>query len=552
MIKTSENFRAELSKPFRQGIANEIVLYTNMDLDVVDNPLFEIEENVGSPSDIICEKSATEELFLSSLPFNDFCSFEPNTYDTTNPKKLFREYHQDEDHWLYAKQYNTGIVSANRYTTAGTESNPFFTKTVKAIDLEDYNISGLTIHFGTDSTIFPTDFIIECFDVSGTRTFRQEYSGNTSLSCVIKQKIKFYKIKITVLKMNRKDVKLRISRVIFGLELVLRDEIISTQTKKSGHPISTELPDNSLTVNIWDSENLFDPQNPQGIYFSLLGNERVESYYTYGNERVLIGSYRLDGRPTVENHNVTLKCKSAFWQQIAAYNGGDVQGDVETVTQYTNRCVALATGGIYGNYFEEGEITVARNYTLVKDSVQNIILLFGNLGLYQFQESPDGRVTVKLLLNCRTDEGHEAYEYADKSKSFNLDDTLICGEIKLDTTIGLAKSYKIAYYMDNNQMWYKDPVNVENPDIVIDNKLNRGSDHAAKYLVKPRLDWWVLGSHKYTIPYMADPTIEVGDLVSFTDKYGKVIYGFVSEVNISYPSAPSSDNIVIYTTDKVQ
>ena len=51
---------------------------------------------------------------------------------------------------------------------------------------------------------------------------------------------------------------------------------------------------------------------------------------------------------------------------------------------------------------------------------------------------------------------------------------------------------------------------------------------------------------------MADPTIEVGDLVNFTDKYGKVIYGFVSEVNISYPSSPSSDNIVIYTTDKVQ
>ena len=551
MIKTSEKFREELSKPFRQGIANEIVLYTNMDLDVIDNPLFEVEENVGSPSDIICEKSATEELFLSSMPFNDFCSFEPNTYDTTNPKKLFREPTQDEDISAYVKQYNTGIVSANRYATAGTESNPFFTKTVKAIDPENYDISGLTIHFGTDSTIFPTDFIIECFDVSGTRTFRQEYSGNTSLSCAIKQKIKFYKIKITVLRMNRKDVKLRISRVIFGLELVLRDEIISTQTKKSGHPISTELPDNSLTVNIWDSENLFDPQNPQGIYFSLLGNERVESYYTYGNERVLIGSYRLDGRPTVENHNVTLKCKSAFWQQIAACNSGDVQGMVETPTEYANRCVALATGGRYVGYFQ-GEFTVARHYELVKDSVQNIILLFANLSLYQFQESPDGRVTVKLLLDCRTDAGHEVNEYADKSKSFNLDDTLICGEIKLDTTIGLAKSYKIAYYMDNTQEWYKDPVNVENPDIVIDNKLNRGSDHAAKYLVKPRLDWWVLGSHKYTIPYMADPTIEVGDLVNFMDKYGKVIYGFVSEVNISYPSAPSSDNIVIYTTDKVK
>lgn len=549
MIKTSENFRAELSKPFRQGIANEIVLYTNMDLDVIDNSLFEVEENVGSPSDIICEKSKTEEVFLSSMPFNDFCSFEPNTYDTTNPKKLFREPTQDEDLSVYGKQYNTGIVSANRYATAGTESNPFFTKTVKAIDLEDYNISGLTIHFGTDSTIFPTDFIIECFDVSGTRTFRQEYSENTSLSCAIKQKIKFYKIKITVLKMNRKDVKLRISRVIFGLELVLRDEIISTQTKKSGHPISTELPDNSLTVNIWDSENLFDPQNPQGIYFSLLGNERVESYYTYGNERVLIGSYRLDGRPTVENHNVTLKCKSAFWQQIAAYNGGDVVGQIETPTMYANRCVELATG-IYAEYFS-GEFTVPRDYKNVKDSVQNIILLFANLSLYQFQESPEGRVTVKSLLDCRTDEGHEVNEYADKSKSFNLDDTLICGKIKLDTTIGLAKSYKIAWYGDTKE-WYKEPANVENPDIVIDNKLNYGSDYAAKYLVKPRLDWWVLGSHKYTIPYMADPTIEVGDLVNFTDKYGKVIYGFVSEVNISYPSAPSSDNIVIYTTDKVK
>ena len=549
MIQVSESFREELSKPFRTGITNEILLYTNMSPDLVDNPLLEVDSTTGSELDVICDNSP--DIFMSTIAAKDFCTFEPNTYDTTNPKRLFRSIATGEEPDEYYKNFNTGIVSKAFYKTAGTSTNPFFTKSIQALDAENYTIPGLTINFGTDSTIFPTKFILEFYDTTGTLLKTLECNDNASTTYAVTAPLTFFKITIKILEMNRKDVKVRISKITFGTAIKFDGEILSTQTKRTGHPISTELPDNSLTVKLWDANNIFDPQNPQGIYYALKGNEKVESYFVYGNERVLVGTYRLDGRPTVENHNVTLNCKSAFWQQIAAYNGGNISGTSELPQEYANRCVYAATGA--GGYFS-GEFTVARQYGNVSASPQDVILNFANLSLYQFQETPEGKVYVKLLLNRRTDPESEIAEYADGSKAFELASELITDEITLDTEVGTASSFKIAYYLGDSTTasWYKSPSEVTNPDVVIDNPLNRDSDYASQYLIKPRLEWWVLGSHKYTIPYVVDPTIEIGDLIKFTDKYNQVHYGFVSEVNYNYPSSVGSDNIVIYTTDKVQ
>lgn len=548
MIQVSESFRAELSKPFRTGITNEIMLYTNMGLELVDNPLFKVDSTTGSELDTIC--LSNPDIFLFEA--NDFCTFEPNTYDTTNPKRLFRNIATGEEPDEYYKNYDAGIVSKAFYKTAGTSTNPFFIKSIQAEDAgEEYTIPGLTISFGTDSTIFPTRFTLEFYDGTGMLLQTLECKDNTSTLYSVTAPLTFYRLTIKILEMNRKDVKLRISKITFGTALKFDNEIISTQTKRSGHPISTELPDNSFTAKIWDINNIFDPQNPQGIYYALKGNEKVESYFVYGNERVLVGTYRLDGRPTVENHNVTLNCKSAFWQQISAYNGGNITGATELPQEYANRCVYAATGA--GDYFS-GEFTVARQYGNISASPQDVILNFANLSLYQFQETPAGKVFVKLLLNRRTDPESEIKEYADASKAFELASDLITNEITLDTTVGIASSFKIAYYLGGSTeaSWYVSPTETTNPDVVIDNPLNRDSDYASQYLIKPRLEWWVLGSHKYTIPYVVNPTIEIGDLIKFTDKYNQVHYGFVSEVNYNYPSSVGSDNIVIYTTDKVQ
>ena len=548
MIQVSESFRAELSKPFRTGITNEILLYTNMGLEFIDNPLFEVDSTTGSELDTICLSSP--DIFVSEA--KDFCTFEPNTYNTTNSKRLFRSIAAGEDPVEYYTNFDAGIVSKAFYRIAGTSENPFFVKSIQVMDAgENYTIPGLTINFGTDNTIFPTKFILEFYSGTGILLQSLECNDNASTTYAITAPLTFHKITIKILEMNRKDVKLRISKMTFGTAIKFDSEILSTQTKRTGHPISTELPDNSFTVKIWDTNNIFDPQNPQGIYYALKGNEKVESYFVYGNERVLVGTYRLDGRPTVENHNVTLNCKSAFWQQITTYNGGNITGATELPQEYANRCVYAATG--QGDYFN-GEFTVARQYDNISASPQDVILNFANLSLYQFQETPEGKVYVKLLLNRRADPGSEIKEYADASKAFELESGLITNEITLDTTVGTASSFKIAYYLGDTTeaSWYTSPSEVTNPDVVIDNPLNRDSDYASQYLIEPRLEWWVLDSHKYTIPYVVDPTIEIGDLIKFTDKYNQVHYGFVSEVNYNYPSSVGSDNIVIYTTKRVQ
>ena len=547
MIKVSEKFRTELNKKFRSGIANEIVLFADFEIAGIG-----VDEESGSPLDVVCQKNKTEIVEVDRFPFNDFCSLEPNTYDVTKPKKLFVAKKDGEYVYEYLEKYNAGMVSANFYTGTNGDT-PFFTKTIKLLYLLEKKFNGAVIYFGDDETIYPTDFTIEILNLNGEIVKTYTCNGNYGNKYEIKDEIPVNRgvfFRINVFKMNRKNVKLRISRFMLGMEFTFNTEIISSQTKKSGHPISSELPDNSFTAKIWDETNLFDPQNPNGIYYLLRGNERVESYYKYGDERVLVGTYELDGRPISENHNVTLKCKSIFWKKVTEFNGGNITGTNESPTQFANRCVKEALG-IEREYFES-EFTDSKDFTNVSDSPQNVILRFGNLGLYQFQENPQGIVTQKILLNRSTEPNKEVEEYLDGTKAIALDTTRICGEVKLDTTVGLAESYKIAYYIGKEKNWYSEPQDVTNPEIVIDNYLNAGSDYISKYLVKPRLEWWILNSHKYTIPYLTDITLEVGDFVKFNDKYGKTIYGFITEINASYPSAPSTDNIVVYTTDKVR
>lgn len=575
MIKTSDNIRNELDKSFRTGLREEITL----ELSTMPFSRIILKSDETGTLDTDLPNANKVGIVPNGLDYTDFFSFEMNTYDVDNPKKLFTG----------ANTSYGGIVSKAFYLLPSTSANPYF-KAVFSItfDLNTHPLRGYTLYFGNDKSIYPTDFIIDLIDDNETVAKTIKFENNTS------HKVDFTflseefppqsltRLELSILKMNRPYVRFRLSSIKIGKDIDFTKEIVSVKNTRNGHPISSELPNTSMSFEILDAEHTFDPQNPDNIYQYLLGSETVKAYLTDGEEKILIGTYALNGRPTLSNnYSVSFDCQSYFWRKLALDTGkytgksgesagGVVGGGGERPVEFANRSIQNAFRGLGVSFPDSvrGTIISHCNYSNVTDTAANIVNLFANLSTFQLQENAAGDVYTEILLDGadETISGNEKEYALDKyeNEMVELAANHICGEITLDTSVVDAQSYKIAYYPSGGQTakWYLYPSgsstddNSVTADITLDNKLNCFSDsisptqnanYYAKFFARPRLDWWFVHAKKYTIPYLSDPTIEVGDFVKFTNKYGEDVYGFVAENTYSYPPNVSGDSLVIYT-----
>ena len=545
MIKVDEALNTQLNSNSRMGIKRvvELLAPSSEQFSVVElgTSIFDDSSN---------GKAITPNLLYNFYKYNQFFSWEGGGYDTSNPRKLYRTQNAGESTSDYNSEYATGLVSANVWNDTSTD--PFIEFNYRArTERQEYSARGITIEFGTDETIYPQSFDIEI--TNSTNAVVKSYSiiNNTSnlFSDVFSSILGIYNVKVTVHKMNRPNVRLYVSQIRLGYILCFDDEIISIGVSSNTNPISAEAPEKSLSVVIWDNKGMFDPQNDNGIYALVKGNEVVRDYICYGNEKALIGTYALEGKPATKGLQVTFNCKSAFWQKMNANSREFSGGSAESITDIANRCVAL-TANWYG-YFS-GLYTGNYNYSYVKGTATELIQKAANVMFAMFIEDRYSHVTVKQW--CRENNTLTRLNSAD---AYPLIQANISGEIKLDTDKVLQTDCNVNYYANGEIAGYVDNIGAhagaeggETSDFVIDNDMIVDSDYHAPIAHDLYTFWYAYGN-RYKIPYLADPRIEVGDFVSFRDKYGVKHYGIVTSNSFSYPLSTSSDGLTVYTTDKV-
>lgn len=671
MIQLSEQLRSALDTNSRVGIQHIIEVYSPIDYQTISN--FEIAElNSSSPDydpsrfDSAGNTVAIQLLLLDSgYKYHDFHSWEKDSYNTLNPKKLYRTMAIGEDDHEYYDEYASGIISASNNISA---SNPFVFN-YRAVDLsEEYKTNGFTIEFGNDETIYPTDFEIVITNANGdikkTITVKD---NNKLLYTEIFDISDFYNAKITINKMNRDNVKCRISRIILGFSMFFDNDIISVSVKRSSHPISSEAPDISLSFTIWDSEDLFDPQNANGVFDLIQGNELVLDYLYYNGAKELIGTYSLDGKPSVTGKQATFNCKSGFWSilssnnylnETSAYfnatvensgtelyrfsggvvdksnagkaiigyttsssqnqrnvflisedknavemtsnagNRGTVQlnskkfyynysnssvanttimsttainagnrdgyGSMELIAReiliiYYNMCsltefANIKMPGMFVDYFSGKYETPTSVYITDDKTSTEVIQKYANAMFAMLLEDKKSRVTTKQIGG--DEEGNTAT--FSSGDAIPLNQSLICGEITLDATTEYANDCNVNYYLYGEVNGYYDKNGThagdkggETSNFVVDNNLvvaEFNTHHAQK--INSLYNHWYKKSKVYTIPYMADPSIELGDFISFYDKYEHKHYGIVIENNYSSPLS-TSDTIKVITVDNI-
>ena len=536
MIDVTNGLRTELDKPFRNGIGCEVVIST---IDKASGFNVFPDMNSGSRLDDICDSTGVSYVYEPSKldTYKGFASFENNSYNTNVPKRLYRKKRTEEDVYSYYDIYNSRIISYSYYTSPTTEENPFFEKSAN-LDFE--KIPGITIRFGEDETIFPTSIVLLFYDYNGTE-IKKVYANPTSINYSSEFAVNnAKKFTIKVLEMNRPNVKLRISSILFGVEKTFKNELISVSVNRASNPLTTELPRNEISVQLFDLEAIFDPQNPEGIYFSLNGGE-IRLYYTYGTERNLIGTYAIEGSPTRSGNQVTFKGTSNFFNavnsvetKISGFSGESLYDLVYSSAEYIGVVDVDFTNNI-------DVYNAARDYSyLTEESRSDVLCKVANCIFGIFKEDRYGKVILSATQEPNT--------YPKTIKY--LDESMICGDIDLDTTISVPGGISVKMYSPGTGDEADTKTDGEGNLFTVDNNYMIGDD-MFEYM-KNSFNWWVKGTQKYTIPYLADPTIEVGDFVSFVTKYKKRIYGIVAENNYNYPASPGSDNLVVYSITNFQ
>lgn len=536
MIDVTNGLRTELDKPFRNGIGCEVVIST---IDKASGFNVFPDMDSGSRLDDICDSTGVSYVYEPSKldTYKGFASFENNSYNTNVPKRLYRKKRTEEDVYSYYDIYNSRIISYSYYTSPTTEENPFFEKSAN-LDFE--KIPGITIRFGEDETIFPTSIVLLFYDYNGTE-IKKVYANPTSINYSSEFAVNnAKKFTIKVLEMNRPNVKLRISSILFGVEKTFKNELISVSVNRASNPLTTELPRNEISVQLFDLEAIFDPQNPEGIYFSLNGGE-IRLYYTYGTERNLIGTYAIEGSPTRSGNQVTFKGTSNFFNavnsvetKISGFSGESLYDLVYSSAEYIGVVDVDFTNNI-------DVYNAARDYSyLTEESRSDVLCKVANCIFGIFKEDRYGKVILSATQEPNT--------YPKTIKY--LDESMICGDIDLDTTISVPGGISVKMYSPGTGDEADTKTDGEGNLFTVDNNYMIGDD-MFEYM-KNSFNWWVKGTQKYTIPYLADPTIEVGDFVSFVTKYKKRIYGIVAENNYNYPASPGSDNLVVYSITNFQ
>lgn len=560
MIKVDENLRAQLDNSSRIGIQREVEIF-GYNPGISFDSRFVVDELTTQPTifdDCSNAKAFSGDALFDQPRYNEFFTWE-KPYITGQPQKLYRAKLPSESDDEYYSEYATGLVSADMWNDASAD--PFIEfNWVQRYPAGNYRIKGLFIEFGVDDTVYPADFDIEITDKNNVVTYSESVTNNTSTiySRMFGNYIVISNLKVTVHKMNRPNVRLRVSQIRSGVNLFFKDEIITITNNSASSPISAEAPEKSIGIKIWDEKSIFDPQNPEGIYDMLSGSELVRDYIYYNGKKTLIGTYRLDGKPTVDGKQVTFNCSSAFWNIMNNCNYELKADATDSITTIANGSVKFATQNLqtvysgWLNYFS-GLYTGVYNYSHVKGSATELIQKAANVMLAMFIENAEGKVTIKQW--CR-DNG--VIGNLDAADAYALNQKLISGEIVLEETTNYQPDCNVNWYNSSGEIaGYVDDSGThagqkggETSSFVIDNDMMVDNVYHAP-IAHDLYVFWYADTKIYKIPYLADPTIEVGDFVSFYDKYGAKHYGIVASNSFSYPLSTSSDGLTVYTTDKV-
>lgn len=176
----------------------------------------------------------------------------------------------------------TILPDGEEFSNAGYVSNAAATGSV-TLSLDEVHttaIPGVTINWSSEYGEYPTSFTVTAKN-GDTVVAETTVTDNASNRSLVYMEIANYdSVTVTVLDWCLPDHRVRIDLFRLGLEITFgKHEILSYSHEQRGCLVSGELPKNSIEFSVDNTDNRWNPQNPNGLEQYLSERQRLTVRY---------------------------------------------------------------------------------------------------------------------------------------------------------------------------------------------------------------------------------------------------------------------------------
>lgn len=220
------------------------------------------------------------------------------------------------------------------------------------------------------------------------------------------------RIRFEFLSMSEPNRRLRISKMLFGLEKIFNTgDILSTDHTASVDPISSSLPYEKLTMRVTNYDKDYDPDNPHGMweYFSNGQPLRVRYGTTVDGEPEWVDAAYLyiSDAPTVEGKSATFTATDAISLLTNTYYRGKWRTDGTSLYDLAED--VLRDAGVTSYSIPDYLKNIITHAPLPIATHRDCLQLIANAGRCVLYTGVDGEIVMRLQLNADvniSDNGH--------------------------------------------------------------------------------------------------------------------------------------------------
>lgn len=379
-------------------------------------------------------------------------------------------------------------------------------------------LPGITVTWSSEYGEYPTKFAVTAKNGTSTVAYA-EVTDNASVTSVVDLNISDYNsVTIDVLEWGHPDHRARVDQVMLGHVLTFtKNDILSYTHEQNGNLNSAELPKNSISFSVNNSDGRWNPSNPTGLERYLMERQLVTVRYGLDvngtTEWIDAGEFYLSEWRTPSNGlEATFSARDSFEYLVSEPYTGVTTG---TLTELTNAAFGVAdlpesfvveldeSLSNYSGTLPEGDYTAAE-----------IVQMCANAAGCVIYHDRSGVLHIEPM-----SKGYSGYTITTALSYSHPEVTLTKPLRKVSVSYGGTSTYTLeAGISGENQT-------VNNPLITTEEQANMVANWVSETLRTRKL---VSGE------FRADPRLDLFDVVIVESKYGAITPVAITNIRYSY------------------
>lgn len=374
MITVSDTWKAKQLNPILpEGFVEISYLITGEGL----------QEQASASSSNQAVFSNTENIVKENTAAKRYATNELNLWSLDGTRNLL----PDSDY------HNTGYVS-NGFDAASV--------TIGLASVREEPIIGITITWSEEFGEYPTDFTVSAYNGSNI-VATKTVTGNTSTETIVELDMaNFNAIVISVAGWSLPQHRARIESVVLGANITFtKRDIMSYSHSQTGCLLSGELPKNSITFALDNSDDKWNPNNPQGLIKYLAERQKITVRYGLDVdgtvEWIKAGTFYASEWDTPSNGiSVSFTARDVFEFMIDRKYDGITEGTLKEIAESAIEQADLPSG--VAVYIDS---SLERYSTTINDAltIAEVLQKCANAACCVMYQDRDGNLNIKPITN---------------------------------------------------------------------------------------------------------------------------------------------------------